>query len=127
MWSWWRRAMSSPPMVGSLWPPRSRSRKLRSLGRACRWPRTRNRYRVERGPRSNPPDDRGLSERGAAAEVGVQCGGTGEYGAAAGREAGMPVAQRRFKGCDASGGADLGDQRGDLLQPVAAPSELVDQ
>jgi len=39
----------------------------------------------------------------------------------------MPVAQHRLKGCDASGRADLDDQRGDLLQPVAASSELVDE
>src|SRR4051794_21337208 len=39
----------------------------------------------------------------------------------------MPVTQHRFKGCDASGGADLDDQRGDLLQQVAASSELVDE
>ena len=39
----------------------------------------------------------------------------------------MPVAQRRFERRDASGGTDLGDQRGDLSEQLAAPSELVDQ
>lgn len=37
----------------------------------------------------------------------------------------MPVAHRRRDRRDASGGTDLGDQRGDLLKQVAAPSELV--
>jgi hypothetical protein len=31
----------------------------------------------------------------------------------------MPVAQHRLKGCDASGGADSGDRRGDLISDAA--------
>lgn len=54
----------------------------------------------------------------AGAEVGVQVGGAGEHGAAPGGQAGLPVVQGRLRRGDASGGADLGDQRGDLLQQV---------
>jgi hypothetical protein len=39
----------------------------------------------------------------------------------------MPVVQRRREGLDTSGGTDLADQCGDLLEPVAAASELVGQ
>ena len=59
--------------------------------------------------------------------VRIQVGGALEHGAAPGGQAGLPVAQGRLQRGDASGGADLSDQRGDLLQQVAAPPELVGQ
>jgi hypothetical protein len=61
------------------------------------------------------------------AEVRVQVGGALEHGAAPGGQAAPPVAQGRLQRGDASGGADLGDQRRDLPQQVAAPPELVGQ
>jgi hypothetical protein len=57
--------------------------------------------------------------------VGVQRGGAGEHGAASGREANMPVVQHRRDRRDAAGATDLGDQRDDLFERVAAPPELV--
>src|SRR5690242_19887188 len=74
-----------------------------------------------------PGSDRqkNLSRRDELSVVRLQLRGAGQHRPAAGGEAGAPVAQGGFQRLQASGLPYLGDERGDLLQQVAAAPELV--
>lgn len=60
-------------------------------------------------------------------QVRVQLRGPREERAPSGGEPGVPVPEGGLQGREPAGRPDLVDQRGDLLQEVAAPPELVDQ
>lgn len=118
----WDEISTQSPYDGADWSRESFSKAQDDVER---------RHRRKGRPRRNrcrPLFSRPATEESSAlAEIRLQLRGTGQHRSPARGQPTVPVVQCGPQRFQSAGRPDLGDQRGDLLQQVAAPPELVGQ